>query len=491
MEDFQAGAMADAHDRGLGQVLDQELHDVLLARLVERGGRLVHEDPLRLVDQRAREGDALLLAARQDLVPAVDLVEPVAQMIEADLVQGLFQNVVGDALGRLRVVHRLAQGSEREVRLLRHKDDAAGRQVDVAVAPRPDAGHRAHDRALAATGLPADQHTLGPRDLDLGIGHQRLAGRAREAEFAQHQHVDIARRMQRDVLVARAVGTLLEVVQRVMQVHDAVARGAPLGELGEVVDQPAERPLHAREGLGGLHQAAELDLSAQVARQRHDQRHDRREVGQRTGEQREVALPARLAVPGGAQLEQRAAQPLALVALAAQQRDALGVLARAVEARAEICLAALAHVARLDQPAAERIGQDRSDKRVRDRGPNHVARHVEVHAEDVHRQVARERPQHGEEGEELQDALQDALRELAGELGRDADVLGDAAVGIVDFVGEQAELVLAARGQPALDGGARQPRAPIDLQTALHVKLDGDADTGRHDDRGQDPQEVE
>ena len=64
-----------------------------------------------------------------------------------------------------------------------------------------------------------------------------------------------------------------------------------------------------------------------------------------------------------------------------------------------------------------------------------------------------------EEGEELQDALQDALRELDGELGRDADVLGDAAVGIVDFVGQQAELVLAARMQPALDGDAATARS--------------------------------
>ena len=47
--------------------------------------------------------------------------------------------------------------------------------------------------------------------------------------------------------------------------------------------------------------------------------------------------------------------------------------------------------------------------------------------------------------------MQDALRELDGELGRDADVLGDAAVGIVDFVGQQAELVLPAGMQPAPD----------------------------------------
>ena len=37
------------------------------------------------------------------------------------------------------------------------------------------------------------------------------------------------------------------------------------------------------------------------------------------------------------------------------------------------------------------------------------------------------------------------LGELDGKLGRDADILGDAAIGIVAFVGQQAELVLPAR----------------------------------------------
>jgi len=78
MECFQARTVADADHGRLGQFLDQQAHDVFLAGLVERGGRLVHEDPLRLVDQHAREGDPLLFAARQDVVPAFGLVEPIA-----------------------------------------------------------------------------------------------------------------------------------------------------------------------------------------------------------------------------------------------------------------------------------------------------------------------------------------------------------------------------------------------------------------------------
>ena len=203
--------------------------------------------------------------------------------------------------------------------------------------------------------------------------------------------------------------------------------------------------MHAREGLRRLHQAAELDLAGKVARQRHDQRHDGRQVGERAGEQREVALAARLDVPGRAQVEQRAAQPLALVVLAAHQGDAFGMFARPRQARAEIGLAALADIAGMDQSAAERIGEQRADQGIGHGGPHHVARKLELETGELDRQRSRQDPQHAQEGEELQDALQDALGEFDGEFGGHADVLGDAAVGIVDFLGQQAELVLAAR----------------------------------------------
>jgi hypothetical protein len=104
----------------------------------------------------------------------------------------------------------------------------------------------------------------------------------------------------------------------------------------------------------------------------------------------------------------------------------------------------LPDVAGLDQAAAQRIGQDRAEQRVEHRRPHHVARHRDLGVADLHRQVARQDPEDAEEGDELQDALQDRLRELDGEFARDADVLGDAAVGIVAILREQAELVLAA-----------------------------------------------
>ncbi len=200
MEDFQPGAVADADDRCFGQLLDQELHHVLLTGFVKRRGRLVHEDPVGLVDQHPGKGDALLLATGEDVVPPLGLIQSVAEMVEAHLVQHVFQGIIGDAFRRHRVVHHLAQRSQREVGLLRHERDVAGRKVDGAAAPGPDPGDGAHDRALAAAGLAADQHPLGPLDLDLRFGDEHLAAGPRHPQFAHDEPVRISRRVDDDPL---------------------------------------------------------------------------------------------------------------------------------------------------------------------------------------------------------------------------------------------------------------------------------------------------
>ena len=57
--------------------------DRLLRRLVERRGGLVEEEPVGLGEQRAGDGEALLLAAGQPLGPVVLRVEPVGEMRQA------------------------------------------------------------------------------------------------------------------------------------------------------------------------------------------------------------------------------------------------------------------------------------------------------------------------------------------------------------------------------------------------------------------------
>ena len=355
------------------------------------------------------------------------------------------------------------------------------------MAPRPDAGDGAHQRRLAGARLAADQHALALLDDDFAVGDQRLAVGPRDAEAAEDETI-VCALTHVDARPLVGAHRILEIGQREMQHHDAVGRGAPVGELREVVDQPGQRPLHARKSLRRLHQTAQRNLARQVARQCHHQRNDGRQIGERGGQQRKAALAAGLVMPGAAEVAQVEIDALALVGLAAHQRYALGILAGTDEAGAEIGLARLADVARLDEVAAEEVGHRRADDGVDHSGPDHVARDRQVIAEHGHAQRAGQHPEDAEEDDELQDALQDRLGELDGVLGRDADVLGDAAVGIVAIHRQQAELVLPPGFQPAAHGRRRQPAPPIDLQPPLYIDGDAGADTARHDDKQQNPQ---
>ena len=81
---LQAGAVADAEDGRLRKPLEQQRQQPELAVDVERRCRFVHDDDVGLVDQQPRERDALALAARQRLVPALLLgVELARQIAEA------------------------------------------------------------------------------------------------------------------------------------------------------------------------------------------------------------------------------------------------------------------------------------------------------------------------------------------------------------------------------------------------------------------------
>src|SRR4051812_32060316 len=69
VEGFQLGAMRDADDGSFRQLLGDRLHHLVLALLVKRRGRFVQHDDVGTVQQEPREGEALLLAAGQRLVP--------------------------------------------------------------------------------------------------------------------------------------------------------------------------------------------------------------------------------------------------------------------------------------------------------------------------------------------------------------------------------------------------------------------------------------
>src|SRR5258705_6523448 len=69
MEGVQCRPVADRDDRGLRQLLLEQAVQRGLRGFVERGGRLVEEQVVRRVQQRAYEPEALLFAQRQRPIP--------------------------------------------------------------------------------------------------------------------------------------------------------------------------------------------------------------------------------------------------------------------------------------------------------------------------------------------------------------------------------------------------------------------------------------
>nr|WP_316165114.1 MULTISPECIES: hypothetical protein [unclassified Bradyrhizobium] len=73
--DGKVRPVTNAQHRGLLQLVIEQSHDAALAVFVERGCCFVEKDPSRLVQQKARKREALLLAERKLLVPALHQIE--------------------------------------------------------------------------------------------------------------------------------------------------------------------------------------------------------------------------------------------------------------------------------------------------------------------------------------------------------------------------------------------------------------------------------
>ena len=123
------GLVRDQHDRDAGAVqLLEQRHDLEAGAAVERAGRLVGEDQDRLVDQRPRDRDALLLAARQ-LRRA--MVQPVAEADRRQRRARLARRVARAGAG---IDHRQLDIGERG--RARQQVEALEDEADLAVAQR-------------------------------------------------------------------------------------------------------------------------------------------------------------------------------------------------------------------------------------------------------------------------------------------------------------------------------------------------------------------
>jgi hypothetical protein len=75
MKGFEFGPMTDANDGRLFELLGQKLHQPIFTLRVERRGCFVQQDYIRSAKKDSCKRQALLLPARQDLIPRTFFVE--------------------------------------------------------------------------------------------------------------------------------------------------------------------------------------------------------------------------------------------------------------------------------------------------------------------------------------------------------------------------------------------------------------------------------
>lgn len=93
--------MANAQYGRLLQLIIEQAHDMSLAVFVERGSGFVQKNPARFVQDEPREGEALLLAERKLIVPALYLVKLWDEIAEIAALEGTSHIRIRESVGRL------------------------------------------------------------------------------------------------------------------------------------------------------------------------------------------------------------------------------------------------------------------------------------------------------------------------------------------------------------------------------------------------------
>jgi hypothetical protein len=163
--------------------------------------------------------------------------------------------------------------------------------------------------------------------------------------------------------------------------------------------------------------------------------------------------------------------------LTVQQRDGFGMLPRTRKPEAEVRLGALQRIGRTRERTTEQPTERGTDARIQKRERHHVSGYL--YGRTGHHHRPRHRPQDLNEEAEAQHRIDEGVGETERTVGRDANVLGDALVGIVVLARAEEQPVMAAVLHPAAHQEIRQPSPPIELQPALHEQVrrgDGDRD---------------
>ena len=155
------------------------------------------------------------------------------------------------------------------------------------------------------------------------------------------------------------------------------------------------------------------------------------------------------------------------------QSDGLGGLPQMRKREAEIRLAALLFEVQRLQRRAEPVRQAARDRDIDRRGPDHVARDLDVVARESERQrEGRKAPEHDEVGHDRHRRVDDVDAFACRLLDEDPAVVGDALVGIVDLdpgAVSGAKPPIGVAVHPAVERDLGEALAPGDLEQLLEI----------------------
>src|SRR3954468_5183002 len=136
----------------------------------------------------AGKGEALLLAPGERLIPWRLLLKTIDEVLEPHALERLGNLLDALAVRGLRIGRGTAQCSDRNVGPLRHEEHlrAAG-DLYIAFAPWPQAGNRAHQRALPRARFSRHKDALTRHDIHLGVLDDRLTSVERDREIGETQ----------------------------------------------------------------------------------------------------------------------------------------------------------------------------------------------------------------------------------------------------------------------------------------------------------------
>ena len=100
--------VTNAQHGGLLQLIIEQSHDAALAVFVERGRGFVEKHPSGFVQEEPREGEALLLAERKLIVPALHLVELGDEIAQIAAIERLSHICIGESIGGTRIAQGVA-----------------------------------------------------------------------------------------------------------------------------------------------------------------------------------------------------------------------------------------------------------------------------------------------------------------------------------------------------------------------------------------------